>query len=65
MIEVEDGVEDQKVTALRLAAPERVVGEQHDMPLIERHVNHCGVLSKIAAAVKQTGYEQVFGVAVA
>src|SRR5262245_61230203 len=53
LIEIENRIEDQGVTALRLGAPEGIDREEHDVTLFVWDVNHCGVLRDLV-----TGFEQ-------
>ena len=40
MAVLEDGVPDQGMAADRQAAPDGVYGEEQDVPLADRHVDH-------------------------
>src|SRR5215510_973349 len=53
LIEIQDRIEDQGVTALRLGAPEGIDREEQDVTLFVWDVNHCGVLRDLV-----TGFEQ-------
>ena len=66
MVEIQDRVEHQEVAALRLAAPDRVVREQHHVALVERRRRStAGVLRDLAAAIEQARHQQVARVGVA
>src|ERR1043165_1611032 len=65
VVEVEYGVEDEEVAPVRLAAPDRVVGEEDDVAALNRHVNDRRVLGQLAALVEQAGDEQIARLAVA
>src|SRR5437763_8746971 len=58
IIEVQYRVEDHEVAADRLAAVDRVVGKQHDVAFLDRHVDYSDTLRDLAAAIEQTGDEQ-------
>src|ERR1051326_9470121 len=51
VIEVQQRVEHQEVAAFGLAAPDRVVREDDDVPLLERDVDDGGVLRDLAAVL--------------
>src|SRR5205085_7653815 len=53
VVEVEYGVEDEEVAAVRLAAPDRVVREEQDVAAPRGHVYDRGVLRYLAAAIEQ------------
>ena len=54
VIEIQNRVEDKKITALCFSAPERVIGKQHNMPLIKRHINDRCMLSNLIARLQQS-----------
>src|SRR3954469_15328741 len=64
-VEVEYGVEDEEVAAVRLAAPDRVYREEQDVARARGHVNDGRVLRYLAAVVEQARDEQVLRVRVA
>src|SRR4030095_10378748 len=53
LIEIENRIEDQGVTALRFGAPEGIDREEQDVTLFVGDVNHRGVLRDLV-----TGFEQ-------
>src|SRR4051794_16453656 len=65
MIEVQQRVEDQEIAALGLAAPDRVVREGDDVPLLEWYVDNGRVLRDLGAVFNQARHEQVAVVRVA
>src|SRR5262245_19419310 len=58
-VEIQKGIEDEEVTPLGFAAPDRVVRKQDDVPFVERDVDHRGVLGNFAAVFDQTRHEQL------
>lgn len=52
MVEVQDRVEHERVGSDRLAAVDRIVGEQHDVPLLHRYVHNDGPLRDVATTVE-------------
>src|SRR5262245_5625307 len=50
LIEIQNGIEHEKVTALSFTAPERVVREEHHVTFFNRHINHCGALRDLVAS---------------
>src|SRR4030095_13303363 len=49
IVEVHDCVQHKRVGSVRVAAPDRVVGEEHDVPALEWHVDPDGPLRDRAA----------------
>ena len=43
-----------EVTAHRLSAPDWIVREENDVTLLERRIDHCGMLRDLVAAVEQS-----------
>ena len=62
---IEDRVQHQEVAAVRLAAPDRIVREKHDVSLLNWYVDDHRTLSDLRAAVEQTRHQQIARVAVA
>src|SRR5208282_860403 len=65
IVEIQDGVEHERVCAARLAAVDRVDGEEDDMAVPGGNIDYGSVLRDFVAAFDKTGDEQVFGVGVA
>ena len=53
VVEVQDRVEDEKVAPLSLSAPDRIVGEEDDVPPLDRHVDYRRVLRDLIATIEQ------------
>ncbi len=52
VIEIENRVENEKVAARSLSAPEWVVREEHDVAALEWRIDHSGVLSDFIASIQ-------------
>lgn len=58
VVPVHDGVEAERVGAVRLPAPERPDGKQHDMPIAEACVNGGGAAGERLPASERAGEQQ-------
>src|SRR5271168_5099183 len=63
-VEVQYGVEDERVAAARLAAPYGIRGEHHDVPLARGNVYDGRALRDVVAAFEQAGDEEFTGIGV-
>src|SRR2546425_9716559 len=54
IIEVENRIEDQRITSRSLSAPERIQREQDDMTALERRINYRRLLRNLFAAADQS-----------
>src|SRR5215471_17886604 len=64
-VKIQDRIEDEEVTALRLTAPHRITREQHDVPPIYGNVHHRRMLGYFVTAVEQTRDEKIAIIGVA
>src|SRR5438552_12885387 len=58
IVPVQDRVEAEEEVPLRLPAPERTVGEHHDVPLADRRVDGDGAAGNRVAADEQAREQQ-------
>ena len=53
MLEIEDGVEDQRVAADGFATVERIIGEEQDRSFAEVRCYYCCMLGQQVAVIEQ------------
>src|SRR5437667_8907875 len=60
VVEVEHGIEDEKIAAHGFATPHRVVGKENDMALAVGNIHDGGLFGDFVAAGDHTAEEQIF-----
>src|SRR2546430_2924559 len=63
IIEVENRIEDQRITSRRLSSPERIQREQDDVTALERRIDYRRMLRNLVAAVEQSRNQEVARIA--
>src|SRR4249920_3313991 len=64
-VEIQDGIEHERIGATSFTAVDRVDGEENDVAAARRHVDNSGVLGDFIATFDETGDEQFFAIGVA
>src|SRR5262245_10955617 len=62
VVEIQNCVEDQRITSRSLPAPERIHRKENHVTTVERRINYCSVLRNLVTAVEQTRNQKFVGI---